>query len=272
VESARFSRDGRHVVTAGDDGTARVWRAASGAPLATLGEEGGPALFDAAFSPDGRLVAAAGLHGNVRIWRWRERTLVRGLSGFSRVDGVAFSPGGALVAAAGDRTLRIWRVADGAQILSASTGERQDRLTSIAFDPGGKRVAVGSSSGVVWLWDRGGRKRLTRLTGNGDAVTDLSFDAGGRYLVAVLAHRGTANVWSVPRGQLVTTLRTRAPSLEGAAFAPSGRRVAVAGAGGRVTVFDCAECRPLRSLVCLASARITPRVRARESNAFASCD
>jgi WD40 repeat protein len=272
VESARFSRDGRHVVTAGDDGTAQVWRATSGAPLATLGEQGGPALFDAAFSPDGRLVAAGGQHADVRIWRWRERKLVRGLSGFTRVDGVAFSPGGALVAAAGGNTLRIWRVADGAQILSASTGERQDGLTSVAFDPAGKHVAVGSSSGVVWLWDRRGRKRLTRLAGNGDAVTDVSFDAGGRYLVAVLAHRGTANVWSVPRGQLVTTLRTRAPSLEGAAFAPSGRRVAVAGAGGRVTVFDCAECRPLRSLVCLASARVTPRVRAQESNAFASCD
>ena len=55
----------------------------------------------------------------------------------------------------------------------------------------------------------------------------------------------------------MTTLRTRASSLEGAAFAPSGRRVAVAGAGGRVTVFECAECRPLRSLVCLAARRVT---------------
>jgi WD40 repeat protein len=272
VESARFSRDGQHVLTAGDDGTAKVWHAASGTPLATLGKQGEPALLDAALSPDGRLVATAGLTSQVLIWRWRGRNVIRRLGRFSRVDGVAFAPGGALLAAAGDGTLRVWRVADGARVVSLSTGERQFALTSIAFDPGGTYIAVGSSSGAIWLWDRSGRKRLARLAGNGDAVTDLSFHVGGRYLVAVLAHRGTANVWSVPRGQLVTTLRTRASSLEGAAFAPSGRRVVVAGAGGRAVVFDCAECRPLRSLVCLAAERVTALVRARAPSAFASCD
>ena len=123
VESARFSEDGRHVLTAGDDGTVKVWRAASGALVATLGTDGGPALLDAAFSADGRLVAAAGLDDEVRVWRWRTRKLIHRLGGFSRVDGVAFAPGGSLLAAAGDGTLRIWRVADGAQVASASTGE-----------------------------------------------------------------------------------------------------------------------------------------------------
>lgn len=273
VESASFSGDGRHVLTAGDDGTVRVWRAGSGALVATLGTEGGPALLDAAFSSDGTLVAAAGLDDEVRVWRWRTRKLIRRLGGFSRVDGVAFSPGGALLAAAGENRLRVWRVVDGAQVASMSTGEgRQYALTSVGFDPSGTRVAAGSSSGAVWLWNRPRGKRLARLAGNGDAVTDISFDAAGHYLVAVLAHRGTANVWSVPRGRLVTSLRTQASSLEGAAFAPSGRRVAVAGAGGRVTMFACAECRPLRSLVCLAAKRVTERVRRREQKSFARCN
>jgi WD40 repeat protein len=273
VESARFSPDGRHVLTASDDGTTRVWNAGSGALVATLGKEGGPALLDAAFSSDGKLVAAGGLDDEVRVWRWRTGKLIRRLGGFSRVDGVAFSPGGALLAASGDDTVRIWRVADGALVATGSTGEgRQYALTGVAFDPRGTRVAAGSSSGAVWLWDRRRGKRPARLARNGDAVTDVSFDAAGRYLVAVLAHRGTANVWSVPRGQLVTTLRTRASSLEGAAFAPSGRRVAVAGAGGRVTVFECAECRPLPSLVCLAARRVTQPLRRREANVFARCN
>jgi WD40 repeat protein len=273
VESARFSPDGRYVLTASDDGTSRVWEVGSGAPVATLGTEGGPALLDAAFSADGELVAAAGLDDAVRVWRWRTGKLIRRLGGFSRVDGVAFSPGGALLAAAGGDTLRIWRVADGAPVASVTTGEgRQYALTSVAFDPGGTRVAAGSSSGAVWLWDRRRRGKPVRLARNGDAVTDISFDAAGRYVVAGLAHRGTANVWSVPRGQLVTTLRTRASSLEGATFAPSGRRIAVAGTGGRTTVFECAECRPLRSLVCLAARRVTQPVRKREPSAFARCN
>ena len=273
VESARFSEDGQHVLTAGDDGTVKVWRAASGALVATLGTDGGPALLDAAFSSDGTLVAAAGLDDEVRVWRWRTRKLIHRLGGFSRVDGVAFSPGALADRGRGRRHAPYLACRRRHAGCVGVDGRRQQyALTSVAFDSSGTLVAAGSSSGAVWLWDRRSGKRPARLAGNGDAVTDVSFDPTGRYLVSVLAHRGTANVWSVPRGQLVTTLRTRASSLEGAAFAPSGRRVAVAGAGGRATVFECAECRPLRSLVCLAARRVTPKVRAREPNAFASCD
>ena len=246
VESARFSRDGQHVLTAGDDGTAKLWRAGLGGTGRNSRGKGWTRLCSTLHYSPGRPARRhrrASKSPVLTLWRLRGQKLVRRLGRFARVDGVAFAPGGALLAAAGDGMLRVWRVADGAQVVSLSTGERQFALTSIAFDPGGTRIAVGSSSGAIWLWDRSDGKRLTRLAGNRDAVTDLSFHAGGRYLVAVLAHRGTANVWSVPRGQLVTTLRTRAPSLEGAAFAASGRRVAVAGAGGRVVVFDCAECR-----------------------------
>ena len=273
VESARFSPDGRHVLTAGDDGTAKVWRAGSGALVATLGTEGGPALLDAAFSADGKLVAAAGLDDEVRVWHWRTRKLIRRLGGFSRVDGVAFSPGGALLAAAGDRHAprlasrgrragRVGLDGRGAAVRADERGVRSGRDARRRRQLERRRLALGPAP----------REALARLARNGDAVTDVSFDAAGRYLVAVLAHRGTANVWSVPRGQLVTTLRTRASSLEGAAFAPSGRRVAVAGAGGRVTVFECAECRPLRSLVCLAARRVTQRLRQRQPNTFARCD
>jgi hypothetical protein len=48
--------------------------------------------------------------------------------------------------------------------------------------------------------------------------------------------------------------------------------VAVAGSGGRTTLFECAECRPLDDLVCVAAERVTPAVRAKAEDAFADCD
>ena len=53
VLDAGFSRDGRLVVTAGDDGTARVWEADTAAPVAMLGAVGGKAIRRATFSRDG---------------------------------------------------------------------------------------------------------------------------------------------------------------------------------------------------------------------------
>ena len=172
-----------------------------------------------------------------------------------------------MAGAAGDE-VRVWRVDDGSL---AAVRSGRGELMSVAFDPSGELVAAGSSTGSAWLWDLRTKKPIARLAGHQDTVSAVAFSGDGRFVVTA-GHDGVAKVWTVPGGELVTALRTPASELEGAAFAPSGRSLAVAGTGGRGTVFDCAECRTLRSLVCLAARRVTPKVRAREEDVFARCD
>ena len=66
--AAAFSRDGKSVVTASWDNTARLWDSATGKPL-------GPPLqhqrevVAAAFSPDGKRVVTASFDKTARLWK-----------------------------------------------------------------------------------------------------------------------------------------------------------------------------------------------------------
>jgi WD40 repeat protein len=67
VNSALFSADGKRIVTASDDETARVWDAESGEEILTLAGHKGAVLL-AVFSPDGQRVATGSADGTARIW------------------------------------------------------------------------------------------------------------------------------------------------------------------------------------------------------------
>src|ERR687891_400970 len=67
VVRARFSPDGKSVVTASDDRRATVFDAFSGTVLAELiGHE--DTVVDAVFSPDGATVVSASPDGTARLW------------------------------------------------------------------------------------------------------------------------------------------------------------------------------------------------------------
>ena len=66
IYSAVFTHDGRGMLTASDDGTARVWNLADDSSIELRGHDDD--VYRARLSPDERFAATASLDGSLRVW------------------------------------------------------------------------------------------------------------------------------------------------------------------------------------------------------------
>jgi WD40 repeat protein len=160
---ATYSPDGRHVLAASQDGTARIWDVATGKELAVLGPQH-PRIASATFSPDGRRVAftydGAERHqhksGAVRAWT--------------------------------DRVARVWDVAGGKEVLLLKGHE--NRVVSAAFSRDGRRLLTASLDRTARLWDSQSGRELAVLPAHECGLLTAVFSRDGRQVLTVSSGQG----------------------------------------------------------------------------------
>ncbi|WP_018432160.1 nSTAND1 domain-containing NTPase [Paraburkholderia atlantica] len=238
VDSAVFSPDGKRMVTASWDGTARVWDAATGKQIVQLSGHQG-LVYSAAFDPDGRRVVTASADRTARVWDASTGKQIVQLGGHrDLVYFAAFSPDGRRVAtASADRTARVWDAATGKQI--AQLNGQQGPVFSAAFSPDGRRVVSASADRTARVWDAATGQAIAQLIGHRELVSSAAFSPDGRRVVSASDDK-TARVWDAANGQVITQLTGHQGPVFSAAFSPDGRRVVTASADETARVWDAA--------------------------------
>mgnify|MGYP001795882980 FL=1 len=109
VNKARFSKDGKSVLTASNDGTAKLWDI-SGKRLRTFKIEKYKWVNDAVFSPDNKRILTANSNGNAQIWDAQTGKLIHSLRGHGKaLRGASFSPDQqGVLTYSDDHTIIIW--------------------------------------------------------------------------------------------------------------------------------------------------------------------
>ena len=239
VFSARFSPDGRKVVTASDDGTACVWDAQTGKRLLILSGHTG-AVRSARFDLDGKLIVTSSEDGTARVWDAEGGQLRSTLSGHSGwVWDAVFAPDGESIATGGrDATARIWDSATGESQFTLAGFAGEVRNVIFSLDARWLVAADGfpcesHCAARVWNVDNGQLHAV--LTGHTNSIESVAFSPDDHWLVTASYDR-TARVWGVPDGELRAMLEYD-DSLIDAAFSPDGLWIATAAFDGMAQVW-----------------------------------
>lgn len=254
---AIFSPDSESVLTGGEDGTARLWDAATGAAKGEPLRHDGPVL-SLAFSPQGELIVTGSYDGTARIWDAATcRQLGRSLLHLGRVHAVAVRFDKQFVATAssvevhdpntGERKfvggeVRLWRPETGELI--GEPLHYSKPVWSVAFSPGGGKLLVGVTDRAARFYSVVDGTLLGKPLEHESNVANVVFSPNGRLALTASAggdNYANARLWELAPGDQATWSAISVPhepQLVGVnCFAPDGK--AILGLGGhKVREFD----------------------------------
>jgi WD40 repeat protein/DNA-binding SARP family transcriptional activator len=209
--AASFSLDGRRVLTAGAPGRpARVWDAASGRELSTLG---GASLGEDR-PHDATLLLANGTKV-LRSSRSPSQSGDHGINGHF------------------PSALSLWDVATRAELRILRS--RDWRIEDARLSADGRRLLTVSDSQAVRLWDAQVGRELQLLHSRGGRATGFSPD--GRRVLTVAGSSGAAYLWDASTGRQLRTIQPY-PGISAARFSADGRRVLTRDAAGTASLWD----------------------------------
>jgi WD40 repeat protein len=153
ITAIALTPDGRHLVSASEDHTARMWDLESGAAVRTLeGVRRGVTAITV--SPDGARALGGFRDGRLVLWRLEDGAAVRTVSEPRLAEGdiraVAITPDGRSAVSASRQAVKVWDLEGG--VLERTLDADSSGVTAIAMTADGTRAVCGGGR-TLRIWD-----------------------------------------------------------------------------------------------------------------------
>ncbi len=190
-----------------------------------------------AFSPNAKLLATASYDKLIKLWDVATGKEVRTLKDhIDAVYALAFTPDGKrLISGSADRSVKVWDVASGEKLYTLS--ESTDAINAIALDPAGRFAAAAGLDKSIRVWALGekvGTLVQTQIA-HEDQILRLAWT--GNVLVSAAADR-VLKFFRLPELEEIGVIGNQSDWVNGLAFSPNGKSLAVGRHDGSLMVYD----------------------------------
>ena len=236
VRALDFSRDGRLLAAASDDGTARIWEFKNDEPVVRSlirgpGADDG-AVTALALSPSGDWLATAMAGGKVWLWEVKQANPVeKGSFDLTDVAQLTFSRDGNQLAAASTEKLTVWR-REGAEFKQRFqiAGNDLPQLEAVAFSHDHQRIVAGGATGGIIVPLDVEKPEMLAAPLEISGITSLAFSPTER-LLAIGTSGGLIQCYDLATAEprLKSSLAGHAAAVRGLSFGNNSTLVVSAG-------------------------------------------
>jgi len=272
AQAVRFTKDGKLLVSAGQDAHVRLWSVPGFAAAGAI-EGHKNSVNSLSFTSDEQMLATGSSDGTVRIWSFPEGRCLHTLD--KQIQGVFAPQGERLATISAKGHVILWEAKSARQISSIPPIDK--RTTAVAFSPDGNTLLIGGTGPIHRVTVADCRKE-GELDGHKVAVACLRVSPDGKWLAATGAD-GYLRLWSakdwaqarsvkldrsgvlqlafgpqsdfvtvsadyliqsfsLSNGKLVEKIKVPLKGLYGVAISPNGKYLANAASDGKVRVWD----------------------------------
>jgi hypothetical protein len=243
VQSADISRDGKFIVSGGDDDDLRFWDIATGKEIKTFKGHTNQ-VWSVNFSPDGKYIVSTGEDQSVRLWDVANVKEQKTFAGHTAiVNRVIFTPDGKrALSVSDDHSVRLWDIDMGKEIMQFAG--HQKAVWGASFTKDGSQLVTAGEDNLAIVWDVKTAKALQKYHGHTDIVFTVAVSPDGKFAVSGGGDK-VLHLWELETGKEVRRFEGHTANVFAVAFSPDGKRILSSGADRTIRLWDTGTARQL---------------------------